>query len=78
MSIDVQREGRVALVTINRPDVLNALSSALLEELLSELDVLARDASVGAVVLTGAGDRAFIAGADIGEMATKTPLEARA
>jgi enoyl-CoA hydratase len=78
VSIDVQREGRVALVTINRPDVLNALSSALLEELLSELDVLARDASVGAVVLTGAGDRAFIAGADIGEMATKTPLEARA
>ena len=78
MSIDVRREGRVALLTVNRPDVLNAMSSALLEELLSELTVLAREPEVGVVVLTGAGDRAFIAGADIGEMATKTPLEARA
>jgi enoyl-CoA hydratase len=78
LSIDVRREGRVALLTVNRPDVLNALSTALLEELLSELNVLARDPAVGAVVLTGAGDRAFIAGADIAELAAKTPLEARA
>ena len=78
MSIDVRRDGRVALLTINRPEVLNALSTAILEELYSEVTDLARDSSVGAIVLTGAGDRAFIAGADIAELATKTPLEARA
>jgi enoyl-CoA hydratase len=78
MSIDVVREGRVALLTVNRPEVLNALSTPILEELESELTDLARDRDVGAVVLTGAGDRAFIAGADIAELATKTPLEARA
>src|SRR3954462_11439186 len=78
MSIDVRREGRVALLTVNRPEVLNALSTEILEELHSEILDLSRDNSVGAVVLTGAGDRAFIAGADIAELATKTPLEARA
>jgi enoyl-CoA hydratase len=78
MSIDVAREDRVAIVTVNRPEVLNALSTDILHELMSELTDLGRDTSVGAVVLTGAGDRAFIAGADIAEMATKTPLEARA
>ena len=78
MSIDVVREGRVALLTVNRPEVLNALSTEILDELNSELIDLARDKDVGAVVLTGAGTRAFIAGADIAELALKTPLEARA
>ena len=78
MSIDVVREGRVALLTVNRPEVLNALSTEILDELSSELGDLARDREVGAIVLTGAGDRAFIAGADIAELAVKTPLEARA
>ena len=77
MSIDVRREGRVALLTVNRPEVLNALSTEILEELHSEILDLSRDNSVGAIVLTGAGDRAFIAGADIAELATKTPLMAR-
>src|SRR3954470_10963156 len=75
--IDLRLDDRVAVVTINRPEDLNALSTALLEELDSALSDLSRDAEVGAVVLTGAGERAFIAGADIAEMATKTPLEAR-
>jgi enoyl-CoA hydratase len=78
MSIEVTREGRVALISVNRPDVLNALSTEILRELESELSDIARDDDVGAVVLTGAGDKAFIAGADIAELATKTPLEARA
>ena len=78
MSIEVTREGRVALITINRPDVRNALSTEILRELDSELSDIARDDDVGAIVLTGAGDKAFIAGADIAELATKTPLEARA
>jgi enoyl-CoA hydratase len=77
MSIDLRSDGRVAVVTINRPDVLNALSTELLVELRSTLDHLAFDTSVGVVVVTGAVDRAFIAGADIAEMASKTPLEAR-
>jgi enoyl-CoA hydratase len=71
-------DGRVATVTINRPDVLNALNTSLLEELLATLTDLGNDPSVGVVVLTGEGDRSFIAGADIKEMAGKTPLEARA
>ena len=71
-------DGRVATVTIDRPDVLNALNTALLEELLATLGDLGRDAAVGVVVLTGEGERSFIAGADIKEMAGKTPLEARA
>jgi enoyl-CoA hydratase len=78
MSIEVRREGRVAILTINRPEALNALSSALLEELRSELTAIAGDVGIGCLVITGAGDKAFIAGADIAEMATKTPLEARA
>jgi len=77
MSVDVRRDGRVALITINRPEALNALSSAILDELLEELTAMKRDAEIGAVVLTGAGEKAFIAGADIHEMSTKTALEAR-
>ena len=71
-------DGRVATVTINRPDVLNALNTSLLEELLATLTDLGNDPSVGVVILTGEGERSFIAGADIKEMAGKTPLEARA
>jgi enoyl-CoA hydratase len=71
-------DGRVATVTIDRPDVLNALNTALLEELLETLGDLGGDPAVGVVVLTGEGERSFIAGADIKEMAGKTPLEARA
>ena len=71
-------EDRVATVTIDRPDVLNALNTALLEELLATLGDLGGDPGVGVVVLTGEGERSFIAGADIKEMAGKTPLEARA
>jgi len=71
-------DGRVATVTINRPDVLNALNTSLLEELLATLTDLGNDPNVGVVILTGEGERSFIAGADIKEMADKTPLEARA
>jgi enoyl-CoA hydratase len=71
-------DGRVATVTVNRPDVLNALNTALLDELLHTLTDLGNDPQVGVVILTGEGERSFIAGADIKEMAGKTPLEARA
>jgi enoyl-CoA hydratase len=77
MSVDVRREGRVALITVNRPEALNALSSAILEELHEELTAMKRDDGVGAIVLTGEGEKSFIAGADIHELATKTALQAR-
>jgi enoyl-CoA hydratase len=69
------RRGEVAVVTFNRPDKLNALSSALLERFEAVLDEVERDAAVRAVVLTGAGDRAFVAGADIEEYSRQTDEE---
>jgi enoyl-CoA hydratase len=72
-----ERRGAVALLTLNRPDALNALSSALLRELGARLDELARDASARALVITGAG-RAFAAGADIAQMRTMSALEGEA
>ena len=65
----VERDGPVAIVTINRPKVLNALNETVLRELASVFDELEADRSVRAVIITGAGDRAFVAGADIGELA---------
>src|SRR3972149_3812467 len=62
-----KREG-VGLVTLNRPDVLNALSTQLVRELDAALTAYEADDDVRCVVLTGAGDRAFSAGADIHEM----------
>jgi enoyl-CoA hydratase/carnithine racemase len=64
--IRTEREGAVAVVTIDHPPV-NALSAALLEELEAELERLDADESVRAIVLRGAGERAFVAGADISE-----------
>jgi enoyl-CoA hydratase len=64
----------VALVTIERPDALNALSFALLTELADALERLDADPSCRAIVLTGSGSRAFAAGADINELAIQTPV----
>jgi enoyl-CoA hydratase len=64
----------VAQLTLNRPEVLNALDYRTLGELADELESLDRDESVRCVVITGAGDRAFAAGADIKEMADATPV----
>lgn len=67
----------VATVTITRPKVLNALNGSTVGELLTVFRDLSETATVRAVLLTGAGDRAFIAGADITELAQMTPTEAR-
>src|SRR5829696_6898525 len=64
--VTTEQDGRVAVVTIDNPPV-NALKAALLEELEAELLRLDQDAGVGAIVLRGAGERAFVAGADIKE-----------
>ncbi len=65
MSVDVRRDDAVAVVTIDRPDALNALNVETLTALRDRLRELSDDASVRAVVLTGAGEKAFVAGADI-------------
>jgi enoyl-CoA hydratase len=63
----VERRGRVGLVTLNRPEKLNALSSQLVDQLEYALRQLDADDDVGAIVITGAGDRAFSAGGDMAE-----------
>lgn len=68
-------QGRVALVTINRPDKRNALDGATRARLIEILDDLAANADVRAVVLTGAGDKAFVAGADISEFEGRSPID---
>jgi enoyl-CoA hydratase len=71
------RDG-IAWITLNRPQVLNALNRKTMEELDHCLQELERQPQVGALVLTGAGDKAFAAGADINELARQTPIEGRA
>src|SRR5262245_47750873 len=76
-TILVEREGRVAIVVINRPDKLNALSQQVRDEVLDALAEIEKDEGVGAVVVTGAGEKSFIAGADISEFAGRTPFDQR-
>jgi enoyl-CoA hydratase len=73
----LERDEAVALVTINRPQVLNALNMATLDELRRAILDLKRDESVRAVILTGSGEKAFVAGADINELAVQTPITGR-
>ncbi|HVT60968.1 MAG TPA: enoyl-CoA hydratase-related protein [Thermoanaerobaculia bacterium] len=72
-----QREGRVAILTVNRPDKMNALNEQVRSEMLAALAGIEHDDGVGVVVVTGAGEKSFIAGADIGEFAGRTPLDQR-
>jgi enoyl-CoA hydratase len=71
------REAAVAVVTINRPQVLNALNAATLDELGDAIDRLTDDDTVRVVIVTGAGDRSFVAGADIKELAAQRPVDTR-
>ena len=64
----------IATITFNRPKVLNALNRKTVEELESALLDVRGDTSVRVVILTGAGEKAFVAGADIGELAEQTPV----
>lgn len=70
-------EGPIAVLTINRPQVLNALNSATLDELRHAIVDLTHDEGVRAVVLTGAGEKSFVAGADIQELARLSPAASR-
>jgi len=77
MAVEVSRQEGVAVVTVSRPEALNALNEETNRGLLRVATELAADEGVRAVVLTGAGDKAFVAGADIAAMARLTPEEAR-
>jgi enoyl-CoA hydratase len=74
----IERDGRVAILTINRPKVLNAMNAATLDELARAFQDLGDDPAVGVVVVTGAGEKAFVAGADINELAVQSPTSMRA
>src|SRR3546814_16305905 len=67
----------IRVITVNRPDELSALHAATLDALHDAFDAAAEDDSVRAVVLTGAGPKAFVAGADIAEMSGLTPVQGR-
>ena len=71
-----EKKGPIAYVTLNRPKVLNALSQAVFSELKEVFGDARDDASVRGVILTGSGDKAFAAGADIAEMSTSTGVQA--
>ena len=71
------KQARIGIITFNRPAQLNALNRACLEELSSVLDEVRRDDEVRAIILTGAGEKAFVAGADINEIAQQAPVGGR-
>ena len=73
----LDRDGSVASLTVNRPKVLNALNLQTLDELRRAILDLKHDDTVRAVILTGAGDKSFVAGADINELAVQTPTSGR-
>ena len=77
-NVRFEKKGAIAYVTLNRPKVLNALNKATIAELSEVFNEAREDATVRGVILSGAGDKAFAAGADISEMANDTPAEAEA
>ena len=74
----LERDGAIAVVTLNRPKVLNALNNQTLAELASCMAGLKADPEVRAIILTGSGEKSFVAGADINELAALSPVEGQA
>jgi len=76
-SLVFEKKNNIAYVTINRPKVLNALNMATMGELRNAFTDLKQDREVRVVILTGAGEKSFVAGADIGELQKNNPVEAK-
>ena len=74
----VNKDGSISYITVNRPKVLNALNMATMNELHAAFTQLKEDREVRVVILTGAGEKSFVAGADIGELQKNNPVEAKA
>ena len=72
-----EKRERIGFLTFNRPKVLNALNRKTMEELNSVLALVREDDDVRVLILTGAGEKSFVAGADIGELAVQTPISAK-
>lgn len=73
----IERDGAVLVMTINRPEKLNALNTKTVTELGQVMDEAASDSAVHAIVLTGSGEKSFVAGADINELAVQSPVSGR-
>jgi enoyl-CoA hydratase len=76
-NIKLEKKNHIAYVTIDRPKVLNALNMATMQELKQAFESIKDDANVRVVILTGAGEKSFVAGADINELAQQTPVAAK-
>jgi enoyl-CoA hydratase len=76
-NIVVETRESVAVVTLNRPDKLNALNDRTMEELAAAFKAIGQDPATRGAILTGAGSKAFVAGADIGELSTQSPADGR-
>jgi enoyl-CoA hydratase len=76
-NILLEKKNAIAYVTVNRPKVLNALNGATIEELRAAFHELKHEASIRVSILTGAGEKAFVAGADIGELAKQDPVSGK-
>lgn len=80
MSYETIRYGTdqaVATITVNRPESLNALNSQVVDEMLAAVEEVENDDSIRVLIITGAGEKAFVAGADIGELSTLNPVNAK-
>jgi enoyl-CoA hydratase len=73
----LEKRDRVAILTVNRPEKLNALDDRTIDELDAAFTALRGDPEVGGVILTGSGEKAFVAGADIGELSTQSPVQGK-
>src|SRR5579864_4647109 len=76
-NIKFEKKNQIAYVTVDRPKVLNALNMATMQELKQAFASIKEDAEVRVAILTGAGEKAFVAGADIGELSQQTPVSAK-
>ena len=76
--VELKKNGKTAVLTINRPEALNALNSQVLCDLKAALDELKKEADLRCLIITGAGPKSFVAGADIGEMSTMNPKKGEA
>jgi enoyl-CoA hydratase len=77
-TLDFEVRDGIAFVTINRPDKLNALNDEVIAEIAAAAQAIATDDDIGGAIITGAGAKAFVAGADIGELSQQGPIDGKA